>query len=339
MLPDTDADISAVSTGPSTETAGMSRRQFVASVGVAGTVAMAGCSDVLGDANGSDETVTMLLTPDTPSDVRAQYQPVYNMLTGEIDGLDLEMDVPQDYSAVRPALESEQAEIGMDDVTFISAPDMMDLFGTAVTGGTAFYFSMMLTTPDSNIDGRTDLKDTEIAFADRLSTSGSIFAVYALKEAGLDVGEAPDGNPVDFEGTWSNHEDAVQRVINDDADACCTWTGNGMAYLPGDADLPDKVKEQDSFVETRGNANTTLRPFWWSFPIPKQPIYARQSWDSPMKDEIRRTLLDSDEELIREYFPEDYNADELPFTTLKDTTMDNYEPVIKRLNDLGIELG
>jgi len=58
-----------------------------------------------------------------------------------------------------------------------------------------------------------------------------------------------------------------------------------------------------------------------------------------MKDEIRQTLLDSDEELIQEYLPEDYNEDDLPFTTLRETTMDNYEPVIMRLNDLGIELG
>jgi phosphonate transport system substrate-binding protein len=281
----------------------------------------------------------MLLTPDTPSDVRPQYEPVIEMLRGEIDGLDLEVEVPQDYSAVRPALDSGQADIGMDDVTLISAPDMLDLFGTAVSGGAAFYFSMMLTKPDSSIDERTDLEGNMVAFADRLSTSGSIFAVYALQEAGLDVGDAPDGDPVDFEGTWSNHEDAVQRVINDDADACCTWTGNGMAYLAADQELPEEVADEDSFIGNRGNADATLRPFWWSFPIPKQPIYARSDWESDMKGEIEQQLLDSDAELIREYMPDDYNEDDLPFTTLSDTSMDNYDPVITRLNELGIELG
>lgn len=315
----------------------VSRRRFIAGSSAGALTLTAGCLG--GSALGSGETVTMLLTPDTPSDVRPQYKPVTDMLRGEIDGLDLEIEVPQDYSAVRPALNSGQAEIGMDDVTLISDPDMMDLFGTAVTGGTAFYFSMMLTKPDSSIDERTDLEGRSVAFADRLSTSGSIFAVYALKQAGLDVGDAPDGDPVDFEGTWSNHEDAVQRVINDDADACCTWTGNGMAYLAPDAELSSEVEEKDSFVGTRGDKNPTLRPFWWSFPIPKQPIYARNDWDSDMKGEIRQTLLNSDEELIQEYMPEDYNEDELPFTTLRDTSMDNYQPVIKRLNDLGIELG
>ena len=317
-----------------------SRRTFLTVSGVAGASALTGMAGCMGgSASGDSDTVTMLLTPDTPSDVRPQYRPVHDMLEGEIDGLDLEMQVPQDYSAVKPALESEQAEIGMDDVTLISNPDIMDVFGTAVVGGSAFYFSMMLTKPDTNIDERTDLAGKQVAFADRLSTSGSIFALYTLDQAGLDIGEAPDGSPVDFEGTWSNHEDAVQKVVNDDADACCTWTGNGMAYLAADQELPQEVREEDSFIGNRGNADATLRPFWWSFPIPKQPIYARKTWDSPMRDKIEQQLLNSDEELINEYLPDDYNRDDLPFSTLKDTTIDNYEPVIKRLNYLGIELG
>ena len=326
---------------PETETGGStSRRRFIQASGLAGTTALTGMAGCIGTISGSSsDTVTLLLTPDTPSDVRPQYQPVHDMLEGEIDGLDLEMQVPQDYSAVKPALESEQAEMGMDDVTLISNPDIMDLFGTAVVGGAAFYFSMMLTKPQSSIDERTDLEGKQVAFADRLSTSGSIFALYTLDQAGLDIGDAPDGDPVDFEGTWSNHEDAVQKVINDDADACCTWSGNGMAYLAEDQELPDRVVEEDSFVGNRGSEDATLRPFWWSFPIPKQPIYARKTWESPMKGKIEQALLNSDEETIQEYLPDDYNRDDLPFTTLEDTTMDNYQPVIERLNYLGIELG
>lgn len=317
-----------------------SRRTFLTVSGVAGASALTGLAGCMGgSASGDSDTVTMLLTPDTPSDVRPQYQPVHDMLEGEIDGLDLEMQVPQDYSAVKPALESEQAEIGMDDVTLISNPDIMDVFGTAVVGGAAFYFSMMLTKPDTEIDERTDLEGKQVAFADRLSTSGSIFALYALDQAGLDIGEAPDGSPVDFDGTWSNHEDAVQKVVNDNADACCTWTGNGMAYLAADQEIPQEVEDEDSFIGNRGNADATLRPFWWSFPIPKQPIYARNTWDSPMKDKIRQQLLNSDEELINEYLPADYNRDDLPFTTLEDTTIETYQPVVERLNYLGIELG
>jgi ABC-type phosphate/phosphonate transport system, periplasmic component len=112
-----------------------------------------------------------------------------------------------------------------------------------------------------------------------------------------------------------------------------------MAYLAADQELPQEVREEDSFIGNRGNADATLRPFWWSFPIPKQPIYARKTWDSPMRDKIEQQLLNSDQELINEYLPDDYNRDDLPFSTLADTTIENYQPVVERLNYLGIELG
>jgi phosphonate transport system substrate-binding protein len=316
-----------------------SRRGFLVKSGIAAGAAtgLAGCSGVLGSGDNAN-TVTMVLTPGTPADTEQRYMPMKNLIEGEAD-VDVEMQVPQDYSAIRPALESEQAEIGMDDITLISNPDLMDVYGTTVTGGTAFYFSMMVTNPDSNIDERTDIEGKTMAFADRLSTSGSIFATYALKEAGLDVGEAPDGDPVDFEGSWSNHDVALEKLGNGEADAATTYGGNGVPHISEDTDLPTRVQEQSSALNTIETETPRFRPFWWSFPIPKQPVYARSSWDDPLKDEIRDVLLNSDAEQIQEYYPEDYNEEQLPFTTLADTSMDDYEPVIMRLNDLGIELG
>ncbi|TKX46537.1 phosphate ABC transporter substrate-binding protein, partial [Halorubrum sp. ASP121] len=106
-----------------------------------------------------------------------------------------------------------------------------------------------------------------------------------------------------------------------------------------DTELPDRVEEKSSFLDTMETETPRFRPFWWSFPIPKQPVYARATWDDPAKEEIGNVLLNSDQDLIEQYYPEDYNEEELPFTTLADTSMEEYEPVIMRLNDLGIELG
>ncbi|KOX91435.1 phosphate ABC transporter substrate-binding protein [Haloarcula rubripromontorii] len=330
----TDGNSADVGAGRTT-----SRRGFIIKSGVAAgaLTGLAGCSSVLGDS-GSSNTITMVLTPGTPADARRRYKPMQNLIEGEV-GVDVEMQVPQDYSAIRPALESEQAEIGMDDITLISNPDLMDVYGTTVTGGSAFYFSMMVTNPDSGIDERTDIEGKTMAFADKLSTSGSIFAVYALKEAGLDVGDAPSGQPVDFEGSWSNHDIALEKVGNGEADAATTWGGNGIPHIAEDTELPDRVEEKSSFLDTMETETPRFRPFWWSFPIPKQPVYARATWDDPAKEEIGNVLLNSDQDLIEQYYPEDYNEEELPFTTLADTSMEEYEPVIMRLNDLGIELG
>jgi ABC-type phosphate/phosphonate transport system, periplasmic component len=263
------------------------------------------------------------------------------MIEGELDGVTVEMQVPQDYSAVRPALNSEQAEIGMDDVTLISNPDLMDVYGTTVTGGSAFYFSVMLTNEDSNITQRADIKGKTAAFADRLSTSGSIFATYALKQAGLNVGDAPDGDPVDFTGSWSNHEVALEKLGAGEADAATTYGGNGMPHIPSSyrSDFPQRVIDKSSALDVLDTESPKFRPFWWSFPIPKQPVYARKTWDSEYKSQVGDLLVNSDKSLIQQYYPDDYNEADLPFTTLRDTSIDDYQPVIKRLNNLGIELG
>jgi phosphonate transport system substrate-binding protein len=317
---------------------GLSRRSYLVGAGAAaaGMTGLAGCAGVLGSGQAA-EPVTILLTPDNPSDVRSRYEPVMNYLEGEVDGLEVETEVPQDYSAIRPALKSEQAEIGMDDITLISNPDLMDVYGTAVTGGSAFYFSMMLTNKGSGIQKRTDLEGKHVAFADKLSTSGSIFAVYTLKEAGLDVGDAPQGQPEDFEGTWSNHKNAVEMLANEEADACCTWSGNGMMHVESST-IPDRVASKDAYSDEAATEEPLFEPIWWSFPIPKQPLYARKTWESDMKDKIGQALLDASEEKLKEYQPDDYDQT-MPFTTLQETSMDAYQPVIKRLNDLGIELG
>jgi phosphonate transport system substrate-binding protein len=224
-------------------------------------------------------------------------------------------------------------------VTLISNPDLMDVYGTTVTGGSAFYFSLMLVPPDSDINERTDVEGKTWAFADRLSTSGSIFALYTLQEAGLDIGEAPKGAPADFEGSWTDHNQAIERVANDKADGATTWGGNGIPHIPEDyeSEFPDRVMEKSSFLGTIDTEEPKLRPIWWSFPIPKQPMYARKSWESPKKEEIGQVLVDSDQDTIEQYYPEDYNEEELPFTTLRDTSMETYQPVIERMNAVGID--
>jgi phosphonate transport system substrate-binding protein len=318
------------------------RRGFIAAGASTVLAGLAGCSGTLGgSASGGGTTITMVLTPGTPSDIRTRYEPMRAMIEGELDGVTVEMQVPQDYSAVRPALNSEQAEIGMDDVTLISNPDLMDVYGTTVTGGSAFYISVMLTNEDSNITQRADINGKTAAFADRLSTSGSIFATYALKQAGLNVGDAPDGDPVDFTGSWSNHEVALEKLGAGEADAATTYGGNGMPHIPSSyrSDFPQRVIDKSSALDVLDTESPKFRPFWWSFPIPKQPVYARKTWDSEYKSQVGDLLVNSDKSLIQQYYPDDYNEADLPFTTLRDTSIDDYQPVIKRLNNLGIELG
>jgi phosphonate transport system substrate-binding protein len=324
------------------------RRKFLAGTGVAAAGGISGCIGAGGTeedtqsggsgggGGGGSEQVTILLTPANPTEVKAKYTPMKKYLEDTIDGLDVQFRVPTDYSAVRPALESEQAEMGMDDITLISEPDLVDVMGTAITGGSAFYFSVIFTQPDSDVQELTDIEGKSMSFADPLSTSGSIYALYELQQAGLDIGEAPTGDAVDFDGNWADHQQSVNSVINGRTAAGASWTGEVMPNIPRDA-VPQNVADKSGFVNDAGSADEMVRPINWSEPIPKQPIYARATWDSPMKDKIEQALLSVTPEEMEQYKGSDYERT-LPFKKLKDTTIDNYQPVIKRVDALGIEL-
>lgn len=344
-----------------------SRRQYLAGAGAAVAAAVAGClgsgesgggsgggsgsengsggdsgsggsaGTTAGSASGGSEPITILLTPENPTDVKEDYMPMQGYLEDRISGLEIEYRVPTDYSAILPALKSKQAEIGMDDITLIAAPDQMDVLGSAVTGGTAYYFSLILAMPDSGIEEVNDIEGKTMAFADPLSTSGSIYALYELKQAGLAIGEAPGSTEgADFEGNWSNHEAALQQLTNDKADACSTWGGNGMAYVPK-AKIPQRVREKTAYMSEAGSKTPAVEPVLFSEPIPKQPVYTRKTWNSPMKGKIEDALLAATEEKMNQYKPDGYEG-EMPFTKLRDTTIEDYQPVIKRVNALGIDL-
>lgn len=337
MLSGTDA--SDVSTGtPSTETPSMSRRRFAVGAGVVAMTGVAGCSGILGSsASGSKTQITILLTPATPTEVKKDYMPMKKYLEDEISNLKITYRVPTDYSAILPALKSKQAEIGMDDITFIAASDKLEVMGTAVTSGTAFYFSLMMTKPDSGIKKPADIEGKKIAFADALSTSGSIYALYELQNAGLVLGKAPGSDEgADFEGTWSNHKAALESLINGKADACSVEGGTGMPHVQTD-DVPKRVRTKTAYMNDTGSKKPALDVFLYSKPIPKQPVYNRATWKSPMRDKIRQKLLAADKKTMNAYKPDDYGGT-MPFTKLKDTSADHYQPVIKRVNELGIDL-
>ncbi|MDY7083427.1 MAG: PhnD/SsuA/transferrin family substrate-binding protein, partial [Halobacteria archaeon] len=147
------------------------RRKFLAGTGVAAAGGLAGCMGGSGGSTSSGtqqaskggssstqtETVTFVLTPSNPTEVRKNYLPMKKYLEANIDGLDVKFRVPTDYSAIRPALTSGQAEIAMDDITLMGIPNKVDVLGTTVTGGTAFYFSIITTKPDSGLETLQDL--------------------------------------------------------------------------------------------------------------------------------------------------------------------------------------
>ena len=326
---------------------GVNRRKYLrnGALAVAASVGLAGCSGGSADSESSGTTtgstesyppVKFIETPgNTPADTRKQWEPFTEYLIDNVDGLEMEISFAQSYSAVGQALLNGQGHITSGDLVLLANPDQFDVLGIKVENGSDVYFSLMGTLPKYDIDEITDLKGKTVAFADRLSTSGSLFATKAMKEAGLDIGEAPYGDPVDYTGEWSNHDSAKQSVINrEDVVALGTYAGNIIDHIPKDQ-FPDRVKEQSGeWGDSVGTKSPEMKLIETSAPIPKSPLIAPSDWEHPLRSDIEEAITSIDKGSLRN--PDDVDA---AITAINEGSVDDYQPVVDVLNELDVDMG
>ncbi|NIB99736.1 phosphate/phosphite/phosphonate ABC transporter substrate-binding protein [Halobacterium sp. R2-5] len=339
------------------------RRNFLkiaGATGIAGLTGLAGCT---GDGSGGDgdggsgttesngttagttesgaAELTFTLTPaESEVDVKQQYQPMFDYLESEAD-VEITSSVAADYAAVYSSLESGQTDVAdaAPAIAIQSADnDVAEVAGIRIAYGAAKYFSLITTTTDSDIEELADLEGETVAFADRLSTSGSIFPLYMLNEAGLDTGGAPNGTPNDFEGQWSDHSQARETLINrDPVKAAGTGAFSTATHVPKDQfpqQFLDMSAENDGDL---GTEDPDLDLIATSDPIPRAPILIRTGLDETVKSDVTDALLSATEEdLINEDLGDDQ---QLWFTGLEEGTVDDYQPVRDAFDALGVELG
>lgn len=330
------------------------RRQFIKGAGVVGTIALtSGLSGCTGDGGGDETTtggtagdaggdtsITFTLTPaEADVDVEAQYKGMFDYLENEAD-VTIESSVAADYPAVFESFESDRTHLADASPTLAvigGNEGVTDVVGIRVAFGAAKYFSLMTTTPDSGIEELAGLEGKAVAFADKLSTSGSLFPLTMLKDAGLDIGDAPKGQPEDFEGNWSDHASAVASMTDrDDIHAAGTGAFVVASHIPQEQ-FSDQFAEVSTEYDGAGEetGDFELQLLAESDPIPRAPILARSNWESDVRDDIEQALLDAEEDDLKGGDAEE----EIWFTGLTDGTQEDYAPVEKVKNELGLEFG
>ncbi|WP_423743858.1 phosphate/phosphite/phosphonate ABC transporter substrate-binding protein (plasmid) [Haladaptatus sp. SPP-AMP-3] len=337
----------------------VNRRAFIKSATAAGIIGVsAGCtSDSKGDGadgesttpgtgtgtttkSGEGETVNFILTPAESSvNVKKQYQPLFNYLESET-GVTIESQKASSYPAVFQALKGGRGDLADASPTLAVVGDdenVTDVVGIRVAYGSAKYFSLLSTTTDSGISKLSDLKGETVTFADKLSTSGSLFPLYMLKQAGLDIGNAPEGKPKGFTGQWAgDHDTAVKQMMNR-PDVAAAGSGAFVAapHIPKDQ-FPKRFKDQSSEYDGAGSEDPKLNLLKASQPIPRAPILARSNWDSPKREEVQQALINATEDDLKG----DASGDEeLWFTGLQKGDASDYKPVREVKEELGLEFG
>lgn len=173
-------------------------------------------------ANGGGTIDVALRLPETGTEelLRRQYAPVRDHLSEET-GLECELTVSESHAAHLDALGSGAADVAaMDPMTAVlgerSDPPRGEIALQRFAYGTWTYASVIVTREDSEVRSLADLEGRSVAFADPLSTSGSLIPLYVLQMAGLDVGDAPRSSEgADFDVRWSGHGPAREALANE----------------------------------------------------------------------------------------------------------------------------
>ena len=288
------------------------------------------------DTEEEDDVIRWGLTPvEADIDVQDQWRALFDYVEEEV-GVTIEENVATDYTAVLEAFKADMIDIAGTPHTvaiFGDDEDVTDVLGLRRAQGNPYTFCFITTMPEDDITDMQDLEGTEIAFPDPLSTPGALWGLWMLSEAGLDVGDAPDGDPVDFEASYSDHAVARNELINQPGvTAAATGSFAVVGNIPEDQ-LPDYYVDIDPDAERAGTDEPELNLLQASEPIPQAPMLVRRNWDSPIREDVEQAILDAPPEA---FVAEDAEVP-LWFDGVEEGDMSEYEPVRDVMRHLGID--
>jgi len=181
-----------------------------------------GCKqdDALGTKN---NPVKLYFTPSVDADTIASNSDDFIKFLEKETGLFFKTGIPTSYIAVVEAFGSQRADIGvMNSFGYLMANEKYGAEAKlrVIRYGHDYYQGMIVANADSGINTVADLKDKRFAFVDPSSTSGYMFPLKVVKDAGVELGNT----------TYAmKHDNVITMVYQKQVDA-------GAAYYsaPGE---------------------------------------------------------------------------------------------------------
>jgi phosphonate transport system substrate-binding protein len=202
----------------------------------------------------------------------ANWAPFVKALEKEI-GIKVEQVNPTDYAGVIEAQLSDKVDLAMygpfSYYLATQAGAKIDPVAVIVSqiGTPATYRSYLITKSDSSIASINDLKGKKVCFVDTASTSGYLYPLLGLKDAGL---TERDITPV-FAG---GHDRSVTSVKSGACDA-------GFAY----DDMVDKLVIERGLIKAG-----EIKTVWKSKPIPQSPLAVRSELPASLVKKIKEVV-------------------------------------------------
>lgn len=284
---------------------------------------------------GGNAEINFNLSPSVPQeDLYVQYAPLRDYLEGYIEdnydvpeALDANMNVGSNYSAVIQALgqgTADVAETGPFAAAVGARTENSEVILQRHGFGTWTYKSLMAVRNDSSIESLADLSGRRVAFSDPLSTSGFLFPTAAMKEAGVDVGNLPEGNgsQAGFEPVFAGgHVQSFNLLEQEQVDAA------GMGGFVRDTGSGPSPEDWQSVA-------TTLHE---DQGLPRAPIVVSSQLPDASKDALQQAFLEASDRIFYGADGESGTDDDLWFDGVREASVDDYQVVIDKAETLGVD--
>ncbi len=339
------------------------RRRFLTTTGVAGTALLAGCvggdddngddgdgtdrsdnnedSDTEGDDEtqdqltfGSDGEVNFGISPSVPQeDLEVQYGRLLTHIGDYLqenysvaDGLSVDGTVTDNYSAVIQSLGQgtlDVAETGPFAAALGVNTDNAEIILQRYGYGSWTYKSLIATPNDSDISEVADLEGKSVAFSDRLSTSGALYPLRAISQAGVEIGELPEGNgsQAAFDARFAGgHVASFEQLRQGVVDAAAM---GGFVRDTSTGPTPDAWQE----------VATTLHE---DDGLPRAPMVVSPDLSDEAQEAIKQSLLEAPDQAYLGQDGEEGGDDDLWFGRVREPPEGTYQSVVDVANELGV---
>jgi phosphonate transport system substrate-binding protein len=305
------------------------RRTFLETAGVVGsTVAVAGCLG-LGGEPFNDGEIDFNVSPSVPQeDLEVQYSPVREFLSEEFDRT-TKMNLADNYSAVIEALGSgttDVAETGPLAAALGVNDDSAEIILQRKGYGTWTYKSIIAVRTDSDIEDVADIEGKSVAFSDPLSTSGALYPLYNISQAGVDIGNLPEGNGSEaaFDAVFAGgHVSAYEQLVQGQVEAA------GMGGFVRDTAAGPSPEDFENDARTIAESSG----------LPRAPIVVSPELSDERTETLQQAFIDAPQEIYWGADSEEGSDDDLWFDDVREAGVDRYQSVVNVATELGVGTG
>jgi phosphate/phosphite/phosphonate ABC transporter binding protein len=239
-----------------------------------------------------------------------RYRPLIQYLTRK-SGIPMEVKYAPTYRAIVRDFSKKSfdgAFLGSFAYALVHNRTPLEVLARPEENGKSSYRGILFVRKDSRIKSFRDLRGKTFCFVDKATTAGYLFPLIYFKEHGID---RPDTflKKIVYSGT---HDASIKSVLNRDADA---GVAKNLVFQDVSQEHPRVRRELEVLAS--------------SLPVPTNGLSVRKDVDWDMKEDLKRILLQMDQDTEGREVLKRFGADR--FLPTSDGDYRNLYAMIKRL--------